>query len=147
MARTRTTSESGDGWVSFTLALPPIPAPRPRVRVHNGVGFAYYAGKYKTFLTEAPTAIPESPLFFDKGTPVHVDVTFYCTKPKKPTNLYPVGDIDNYLKSILDAITKNGTYWHDDVQIVSLKASKVYDEQMEPRTHVIIAEAYDHEPD
>ncbi len=128
MARTTRTSESGDGWVSFKLALPPIPAPRPRVRVHNGVGFAYYAGKYKDFLTQAPKAIPESPIFFEKGTPVAVEVTFACSKPKKPANPYPVGDIDNYLKSILDAITKNGTYWHDDAQVDIIRANKVYTE-------------------
>lgn len=131
------TSSDGVRRVSFTLALPPVAAPRPRIRVHNGVGFAYYTGKYKKFLTEAPKAIPESPLFFEKGTPLHVDVRLMCPSPKKPANPYPVGDIDNYLKSILDAITKNGTYWHDDAQIESITAKKEYT-QTEPRHEVII---------
>lgn len=131
------TSSDGVRRVSFTLALPPIPAPRPRVRVHNGVGFAYYAGKYKTFLAEAPKAIPESPLFFEKGTPLHADIVFFVSKPNQPANPYPVGDIDNYLKSILDAITKNGTYWHDDVQVESVSATKRYTNS-DPRVEVII---------
>lgn len=106
--------------------------------MHNGVGFAYYAGKYKTFLTEAPKAIPESPHFFEKGTPVAVNVSFYMKKPKKPANTYPIGDIDNYLKSILDAITKNGTYWHDDAQVVWLSTYKMYTEG-EPRIEVAMS--------
>lgn len=133
------TSEDGIKRVSFTLALSPVPAPRPRVRVHNGVGFAYYAGKYKTYLAEAPKAIPESPHFFEKGTPVHVDIVFFLPKPKNPTNPYPVGDMDNYMKSILDAITKNGTYWHDDVQVTSVNAVKRYTET-EPRHEVVITD-------
>lgn len=123
-----TTSKAvhGRGRVKFSLPLCPIPAPRPRVRVHNGVGYAYYAGKYKTFLAEAPEAIPESHVLFVKGEPVSVDVRFFLPKPANPANHYPVGDIDNYLKSILDAITKNGTYWHDDVQVTHLTAYKAY---------------------
>ena len=138
MARTTKTSD-GVKRVSFTLALAPVPAPRPRVRVHKGVGFAYYTGKYKTFLEQAPKAIPESPIFFDKGTPVHIDIVFFLPKPKTPANPYPVGDMDNYMKSILDAITKNGTYWHDDVQIVSVTAAKRYTES-EPRHEVVITD-------
>jgi len=90
------------------------------------MGVAYYAGKYKDFLVEAPKAIPESPLYFDKGTPIDVKVVFVCKSPAKPANPYPVGDIDNYLKGILDAVTKNGTYWKDDAQIVKITSSKRY---------------------
>lgn len=139
MARTTKTSD-GVGRVSFSLALCPVPAPRPKVRVHNGVGFAYYTGKYKNFLAEAPKAIPESPIFFGKGTPVHVDVVFALPKPQKPANPYPVGDIDNYLKSILDAITKNGTYWHDDTQVESITARKVYTQEPDGYHSVVITD-------
>lgn len=98
------------------------------MKLKNGstMGVAYYAGKYKDFVTEAPKQIPPSDVYFDKGTAVDVDVIFFLPRPQKPANDYPVGDIDNYVKSILDAITKNGTYWHDDAQVVNLTATKYY---------------------
>ena len=137
-----TTSSDGERRVRFTLPGEPIPAPRPRIRViklkdGKSLGTAYYTGKYKQYVDEAPKAIPESPIYFEKGTPVYVELTFFLAKPKKPANSYPVGDIDNYQKSILDAITKNGTYWHDDAQVVHVQAFKVYIEG-EPRTDVLI---------
>lgn len=104
------------------------------------MGVAYYVGKYKDFVVEAPKQIPASPVFFDKGTEVRVTVTFYLSKPAKPANPYPVGDIDNYCKSILDAITKNGTYWHDDSQVSFINALKVYTEGA-PHTVVDIVAA------
>ncbi len=35
------------------------------------------------------------------------------------------GDLDNLLKGFLDA--GNGILWHDDAQIVELRANKVYE--------------------
>jgi len=101
------------------------------------MGIAYYVGAYKDFVVEAPKQIPESMHYFEKGTPVFVTVTFYLPKPANPANPYPVGDVDNYCKSILDAITKNGTYWKDDAQVIQLVATKTYTET-EPRTVVMI---------
>ena len=117
--------------VSFWLPLDPVPCPRPRIRVmrlKNGstMGVAYYIGKYKVFSVEAPLKIPKSSHYFEKGSPVEVEIAFFMRSPKKPANSYPVGDIDNYIKSILDAITKNGTYWHDDAQVIKLTATKQY---------------------
>ena len=139
-----TTSSDGERRVGFTLPGDPIPAPRPRFRViklpgGKSTGSAYYAGKYKRYAKEAPKAIPESPIYFDKGTPVVVYVTFFIGRPKKPVNKYPVGDLDNYVKAILDVITKNGTYWHDDAQVVYVNAVKSYTNE-EPRTDVSISE-------
>ena len=101
------------------------------------MGYAYYVGAYKKYVTEAPEAIPASDFFFQKGVPVACIVNFYLPRPKSPANPYPVGDLDNYAKSILDAITKNGTYWHDDAQVVSLQMHKIYTKG-EPRTEVSI---------
>jgi Holliday junction resolvase RusA-like endonuclease len=136
---------SEDGLIrsaAFTLPGACPPAPRPRIRVINlpggkRMGVAYYVGKYKDFVVEAPKQIPPSDEYFPKGTPVNVDVTLYLPRPAKPANPYPVGDIDNYCKSILDAITKNGTYWKDDAQIERLTAVKLYTTDA-PRTHVFI---------
>ena len=124
-------TSNGSMGVSFWLALNPVPCPRPRIRVmtlRDGkrMGVAYYTGNYKVFMADAPIAIPESSHFFAKGSPVEVNIAFFMRSPKKPANSYPVGDIDNYVKSVLDAITKNGTYWHDDAQVISLHATKQY---------------------
>ncbi len=121
--------------VGFWLALDPVPCPRPRIRVMdlgNGkrMGVAYYTGKYKNFSVDAPAAIPESSHYFEKGSPVEVNIAFFMRSPKSPANSYTVGDIDNNCKSILYAITKNGTYWHDDSQVISLTATKQYANQI-----------------
>ena len=122
---------NGSAGVSFWLALDPVACPRPRIRVMNlpggkKMGMAYYTGKYKVFSVEAPTKIPSSEYFYEAGVPVEVTIVFFMKRPKCPANDYPIGDIDNYVKSVLDAITKNGTYWHDDSQVVHLTASKQY---------------------
>jgi Holliday junction resolvase RusA-like endonuclease len=45
-------------------------------------------------------------------------------KPKTGKLKYPKGDLDNYVKLVLDAL--NRILYHDDKQIVSLHASKQY---------------------
>ncbi len=139
---------NGSAGVSFWLALDPVACPRPRIRVvylpgGKKMGMAYYTGKYKVFTAEAPSKIPSSEYFYEKGVPVTVNIRFFMQRPASPANSYPVGDIDNYCKSILDAITKNGTYWHDDSQVVSLKATKQYGtlDYEAPGTQVIIKAA------
>lgn len=61
-----------------------------------------------------------------KTSPVAVSIHCHCKTPKKPANSYPVGDLDNYAKGILDAITQSGAIWHDDKQVVSLVITKQY---------------------
>lgn len=90
------------------------------------MGTAYYTGPYKKFYEEVPKAIPESPIKFEKGQAVEVFLGLHLPRPQKPANPYPKGDVDNYAKSVLDAITKNGTYWHDDSQVVHLHVWKTY---------------------
>ncbi len=142
---TTSSKEQGCGRaVEFVLPGDPVPASRPRIRTfkaRNGktISSAYYAGAYKKYLNDAPSAIPESPTKFGKEVSLAVSVTFYCKRPQKPANPYPKADLDNYVKAILDAIGKNGTYWHDDVQVVSLHARKEYTTD-EPSTSVTILE-------
>lgn len=51
--------------------------------------------------------------------PVAVDAVYWCRRPKTSKLLYPRPDIDNYEKTLLDAITKAGNIWLDDSQVVS----------------------------
>ena len=43
-------------------------------------------------------------------------------------SLYPSGDVDNYLKSVSDALTECGA-WVDDRQVVEMHGTKRYGEQ------------------
>ena len=60
-----------------------------------------------------------------------IDIEFICKRPKNPSNDYPVGDVDNYLKGPLDAITTVGMLWHDDIQIIKLSGTKRYQKPKE----------------
>lgn len=61
-----------------------------------------------------------------KEIPIGIDVVFNLQKPKSSKNHYPTvkPDIDNFLKSILDAL--NGSVLHDDCSVVRLTAEKKY---------------------
>ena len=60
-------------------------------------------------------------------TPVRLEITFVCKKPKKPANSYPKGDVDNYVKAIMDSVQGHG-FIKDDRQVVTLWAQKRYQE-------------------
>jgi Holliday junction resolvase RusA-like endonuclease len=59
-------------------------------------------------------------------------VRFYCPKPQKPSNPYPLPDIDNLEKAIFDSL--NGWAWVDDKQICKLESEKFY--AREPRIEI-----------
>ncbi len=117
--------------MKLVLWVEPVPASRPRV---SRKGFAYYSKSYNKFRQAATTAL--GAIKKPKGCPVQgslaVKVVFYCKRPKNPANPYPIGDIDNHLKSILDAL--NEWAWADDVQIVKIEAVKRYSDH--PRIEV-----------
>ena len=58
------------------------------------------------------------------GGSIKVTINFNLKRPKSVTRQHPSvrPDIDNYLKSTLDA--GNGVLWEDEGQIVSLRAQK-----------------------
>jgi Holliday junction resolvase RusA-like endonuclease len=133
--------------VEFFLPGAPLPAPRPRFRViraKSGASFVstYYDKKYATFLKDAPVEIGK---LIDRDTlftgPVHLRVTFHIERPKSTKRSTPRYDIDNYLKSIMDAMT-HAIVWHDDDQVWSVQAMKVF-APGEPGTHVVVTEAVD----
>lgn len=61
--------------------------------------------------------------------PVKVIATFYLPKAKSSSAVYPVnqrsGDLDKYLRALLDAVTKS-ELWGDDSQVVEVEAYKLY---------------------
>jgi len=61
-----------------------------------------------------------------KEVPIGLEVVFNLAKPKSSKNYYPVvkPDLDNLLKSILDAL--NGSVLHDDSSVVEIHTRKHY---------------------
>lgn len=83
---------------------------------------AYYPASYKKWRADFLKALGGHPLLHNT-LPVTVDVAFLVTRPKTTKLLTPKGDIDNYVKSVLDALTDAGA-WDDDKIVETLYATK-----------------------
>lgn len=112
--------------MTFNIFIPvkPVPASRPRISKYGN----YYPKNYTQFRKEVfqflrqykkkNTSVPKAEF------KVHLEII--CHKPKKPSNTYPRGDVDNYAKSYLDSITYTDFIWEDDIQVVDLRVTKRY---------------------
>lgn len=109
---------------SFFLDVEPMPSPRPRFRVIKGkFASAYMPAKYKDRVNELVKQLQQIKCEPRDG-PLAVDLVFWCKKPKTSKLAHPKPDIDNYAKTVMDAITNAGNLWHDDTQVVRLVAEK-----------------------
>ena len=73
-----------------------------------------------------------------------MSLAFWFARPKKPSNPYPRGDCDKYVRGCLDALT--GILYRDDSQVVAIAATKHYvtdvqGVQCSPGVMIEIAEA------
>lgn len=101
----------------------PVPASRPRI----GRFGAYYTTNYTEFREQVAKFLNKLKDKFPANDDLYlVDIEFVCQKPKSPTNVYPRGDIDNFMKGILDSITHAKMFWNDDIQIVYCGGIKRY---------------------
>ena len=109
--------------LTYRLNINPVPASRPRVSKWG----TYYGKRHQAFRSEALALLggmreegllPEAPL----SGRLLVWVMFSVKKPKTTKLTTPRGDIDNYLKLLLDCCT--GFIWEDDQQIVRVCAFK-----------------------
>ena len=112
---------------SFTVPLQPIPCPRPRITVRGRFAHAYYPAAYKDWKAEAERLIEQAmdkeitATFYD--VPLQVLLVCVIVKPKTSKLSKPRGDVDNYAKSIMDALTAAGA-WGDDDQVIDLRVVK-----------------------
>ncbi len=114
--------------LEFFLPVRPVPASRPRISKYGN----YYSKTYTDFRKEAYRFLKEiKNKFNDTSAPFKIEMEIVCYKPKKPSQVYPRGDNDNYEKSYYDSITYAGIAWDDDVQIIENKTTKRYQEEGE----------------
>lgn len=75
----------------------------------------------------------------DRHGLLHVIADHVVMKPKTTIRNCPRGDVDNYAKATLDAITKCGHVWEDDDQVLILTTTKRFAEKgEEPHTKVTV---------
>lgn len=101
-----------------------MPCPRPRIAVRGRFPVAYYPKPYQTWKEAAAKAIRAA----FKGAhlydvPVHVTLTCNVKRPKSTKLTVPKPDVDNYAKSILDAMTA-AEVWADDTIVSTLTVRK-----------------------
>ena len=123
--------------LELSILLNPVPASRPRVTRWG----AYYGKRYSTWKKEAPLHLPsDKDPYFGKSH-VAVCLEFVVAKPKTTKRTNPNGDIDNYTKAALDAITSCGAVWDDDMQVTVNVAEKRFASRGEtPGTYIYIVE-------
>jgi Holliday junction resolvase RusA-like endonuclease len=85
----------------------------------------YYPKTYATFRKEFGRMVEAAGLPTPGVAPVNVYLEFVRSKPTKPANSFPMGDIDNYIKSVLDSIQGHGIF-EDDKFVQVVTASKRY---------------------
>jgi Holliday junction resolvase RusA-like endonuclease len=129
----------------FLLSVPlvPVPASRPRF---SRFGRPYYGKNYTAFRKEASRyleselfkdALEQSGIRFPLLGGLRLTATYIVEKPRTSKREWPIGDVDNYLKT-LDVF--NEILWNDDDQITVMEGRKVWGK---PQIHLAIE--YDEE--
>lgn len=104
------------------------PAPkgsRTVARGANGKTWSRPASKYeKPWIAAVSSAASQHPKL---APPYLVELVFFFERPKKPTNDYPVQDVDKLARSTLDGLVVGGLL-EDDRHVTRLVAVKAWGE-------------------
>jgi Holliday junction resolvase RusA-like endonuclease len=107
----------------------PIPQGSKTARVVNGRVVMWESNKKLKAWRDTITKQVETDMIetYSDGTPIKMVLTFEFVKPKSSSRVHPTvkPDVDKLVRAVLDALTKAGIY-HDDCQVVSLRARKSY---------------------
>tara|TARA_R100001591_G_scaffold29485_2_gene40477 strand:+ start:804 stop:1160 length:357 start_codon:yes stop_codon:yes gene_type:complete len=114
------------------VAVEPVPASRPRVTKWG----TYYGKRYTQFRKDAKAALDAMELGEPFAGRISVHLEFWCKRPKTTKRETPRGDIDNYIKAILDSC--NAVVWDDDDQITKCSAKKMFEDEHGPRIIITI---------
>lgn len=107
-----------------------MPSPRPRFRVIGKFASAYMPKEYKDWKAQAATLLRNFNI--DLGdSPVELKIACYAKRPKTSKLPFPKPDVDNYAKSVMDAMT-DAKLWHDDTQVKSLHVVKDWHNCLDP---------------
>lgn len=128
----------------LTIPGQPVPQPRPRVSTFGGVGRGYTPAGHKIHAYRQAIVIlaKASGRRIDGPAALHVVAVFERPKShwrksglKAGAPLWPVGDGDNLLKGVADALTDAGVL-HDDGQVVIWNIVKRYG--LQARTEIVV---------
>ncbi len=110
------------GLISIKLSMRGMPSPRPKVLKS---GITYMPKKYNDHKKLIQSKIRGFKKFGNVPLEVELSFFFYPSKTAH-RNKYPVpkGDVDNYAKTVLDAI--EGLLYENDTLIEKLTVSKKY---------------------
>ena len=136
--------------LSFVVVGTPKPQPRPRATIRNG-----RAGVYNPPIADEWKRAVMVYAWLDNkpcdpfAKQIKVTIHFYLPRPKTlktvkkwlMREIYHTSkpDIDNLIKSTLDALTDCGM-WHDDSQICIIEATKMYESKPDGSGAYIIIE-------
>lgn len=112
--------------LALVLRLSPVAAARPRVSKWG----TYYPAAYTNWKKAADKFVCEYEGPLIEG-PIALYIETICEVPKTSKLLIPRGDVDNYAKAAMDAMTASNKIWKDDNQVVLLIASKRFAEEDE----------------
>ena len=136
--------------LQFNIPGKPIAKKRPRFYRRGKFVGTYNDQRTEEgkFLTQVITQLPKDFKKFERGTPLHLECFFIMPIPKstskKKQAQMVIGDIkhtkkpdtDNLIKFVKDCC--NEIVWHDDSQIVGIRAYKAYGET--PNTEFVVNE-------
>ena len=121
--------------LKWEVLTQPIPQKRHR-HLKTGRTYDPCSAEKTLFLKKSRAACPE--MVNVDSSPMSIKLRFECARPKshyttpalaKLSSRAPLdhtfkGDIDNYVKFVMDALC--GTFYRDDAQIFQLSATKVW---------------------